>query len=52
MSTNISPEGRWKEWVFGRHLSMKAVMRGPSMFGRPALIALAKPRKPAPALAM
>jgi len=50
MSTNISLEGRWKLWVCGRHLPTKAVRRGPSMSRRPALIALAKPRKSAPAL--
>jgi hypothetical protein len=51
MSTVISPKGRWKEWVSEHHLSIKAVRRGPSMSGRPALIALAKPRKSALALA-
>jgi hypothetical protein len=50
MSMDIFLEGRWKLRVFGRHLSMKAVRRRPSMSGRPALIALAKPRKLAPAL--
>jgi hypothetical protein len=50
MSTDISPEGRWKLWVFGHHLSTKAVRRGPSMSGRPTLKALAKPRKLAPTL--
>jgi len=50
MSTDISLEVRWKLWVFGCHLSMKGVRRGPSMSRRPALIALAKPRKLAPAL--
>jgi len=50
MSTHISLEGRWKLWVSICHLSTKAVRRGPSMSGRLALIALAKPRKPVPAL--
>jgi hypothetical protein len=45
MSMDISPEGRWKVLVSKCHLTTKAVRRGPSMFGRPALIALAKPRK-------
>jgi hypothetical protein len=35
----------------GRHFLTKAVRRGPSMSRRPTLIALAKPRKPTPALA-
>jgi hypothetical protein len=48
---DISLEGRWKLWVFKRHMSTKAVRRRPSMSGRPALIALAKPRKLALALA-
>jgi hypothetical protein len=43
MSTDISLEGRWKIWVSGRHLSTKAVRRGPSMSRRLALMALAKP---------
>jgi cobalamin biosynthesis protein CobT len=50
MSTDISLDGRWKLWVFGHHLSTKVVRRGPSMSGRPALIALANPRKLAHAL--
>jgi hypothetical protein len=50
MSTDISPEGRWKLWVSGHHLLMKVVRRGLSMSRRPALIALAKPKKSAPAL--
>jgi hypothetical protein len=44
-TTDISLEDRWKVWFFGCHLSMKVVRRGPSVSGRPALIALAKPKK-------
>jgi hypothetical protein len=45
MRTNISPQGRWKVWVSEHHLSMKAMIRGPSMSGSPVLIALARLRK-------